>query len=233
MVLLQADQRHLGPPQAGHRRTEDPDGTGAEHDDPVAGLDVAVDRHRAVGDAGRLGEGGALEGEVGGKAVQDAGGNRHPRTHRAVHGGPVAPPTRIELIEARSGQRAVGVDDGVGLAGHPVPGSEAPHPATHLADRAAELVAEDNGVADRPALERLPLVDVAAAHAHGRHLEEDLVLARRGHRHLAHLHRPGLRTVVDDRRLVHAASPVRLEWYQRVRALAPGRGSDTQRTFSC
>ena len=47
-----------------HRRAEDADGAGSEHDDAITGLDACVLDDRAISDAAGLGEAGLLEGKL-------------------------------------------------------------------------------------------------------------------------------------------------------------------------
>ncbi len=179
-VLRQADDGDLGAAEPRHRRAEDADGAGAEHDDAVAGLDARVLHDRIVGDAAGLGEAGLLERQLVGHVVQDARGHADVFGHGAIHAVAEALAGGVEIVEAAPGHRVVRRDDGGGLADDAVAFLPALHLLADFDDAPAELVAEHDRVIHRPGVIGGPLVQVAAADADVGDFEQDILRADGG-----------------------------------------------------
>jgi len=109
--------------------------------------------------------------------MQTAGGDLGEARHRAINA--VAEPFAawVEVVKPLAGHRAIRIDHRRGFAHRPIPFLPRQHPLALLADDAGELVAEHDGVVDRPGMVGRPLVQIAPAHADRRHFQQHIVRA--------------------------------------------------------
>ncbi len=104
----------------------------------------------------------------------------------------------VEVVEPAAGQRAVGVDDRGGLTDDAITFVPAGHAVTDCDNRAAELMAEDDRIVDRPGMVAGPLVEIAAADADIGDLEQHIVRADFGNADFTEFDRAAISGKVDD-----------------------------------
>ena len=95
-------------------------------------------------------------------------------------------------------------DDRGGLTDHAVADLPSLHVAAGLDDSATELVAEHDGIVDRPRMIGGPLMEIAATDADVGHFQQDVIRADRRLLDLADLDGALLRGEVDDSSGFHA-----------------------------
>ena len=174
-ILFEADDSHLRSAEFGDCGAENSDGAGAENDDAVAGLDVAVVDDGVVGDATRFGEAGLLEGEKIGHAVKDAGGDANKAGHGAIHAIAEALACRVEIVETASTHGVVVIDDSRRFRDDTITFLPIINIRAEFDNVSAEFVTEDDGVIDRPGMLGGPLVEIASADANVGDFKEDFV----------------------------------------------------------
>ena len=91
--------------------------------------------------------------------------------HRAIDAVSETEPLRVQVIESLPDERRVGRQHRGGFAHHAVTLFEAGYAVAGLGNVTSEFMTEDDGVIDRPTLLAGVLMEIAAADAHGLHLE--------------------------------------------------------------
>ena len=197
-ILFEADDSHLRSAEFGDCGAENSDGAGAENDDAVAGLDVAVVDDGVVGDATRFGEAGLFEGEGIGHAVKDSGWDANKAGHGAIHAIAEALACRVEIVETASTHGVVVIDDSRRFRDDTITFLPIINIRAEFDNVSAEFVTEDDGVIDRPGMVGRPLVQVTAADPHVGDFEQDVFPSDGRAVYLTKLDRTFFRSVVND-----------------------------------
>jgi hypothetical protein len=93
------------------------------------------------------------------------------RRHRPIDSVSETEPLRIQVIESLTDERRVGRQQSGGFAHHAVTLFEFGYAVAGLCNITSKFVAQDDGVIDWPTLLAGILMQIAAADAHGLHLE--------------------------------------------------------------
>ena len=174
-ILFESDDSDLSTAEFGDGGAKNSDGAGAENDDAVAGLDVAVVDDGVVGDATRFGEAGLFEGEGIGHAVKDSGWDANKAGHGAIETIAEALACRVEIVETASTHGVVVIDDSRRFRDDTITFLPIINIRAEFDNVSAEFVTEDDGVIDRPGMIGGPLVEIASADANVGDFKEDFV----------------------------------------------------------